>query len=130
MLTPGSAVATISGKRLKDSPLTLENIRKSLREPQVEEKVEKLIIKRICERYEKAKKPIVLVDACCIRYGVQKETQELIEKTGMTYFTSPMGKTAIDEQHPQFGGIYVGEITKPEVKEAVESSDLIIYVGR
>lgn len=122
--------ATISGKRLKDSPLTLESIRKSLREPQVEEKVEKLIIKRICERYEKAKKPIVLVDACCIRYGVQKETQELIEKTGMTYFTSPMGKTAIDERHPQFGGIYVGEITKPEVKEAVESSDLIIYVGR
>lgn len=46
-----------------------------------------------------------------------------------TYFTSPMGKTAIDEQHPLFGGIYVGDITIPSVKEAVESADLTIYVG-
>lgn len=40
-----------------------------------------------------------------------------------------MGKTAIDEQHPQFGGIYVGELTKPEVREAVESADFTLYVG-
>jgi pyruvate decarboxylase len=40
-----------------------------------------------------------------------------------------MGKTAIDEQHPQFGGIYVGDITIDSVKEAVESSDFTLYVG-
>lgn len=46
-----------------------------------------------------------------------------------TFFTSPMGKTAIDEQHSQFGGIYVGELTKPDVREAVESADFTLYVG-
>lgn len=40
-----------------------------------------------------------------------------------------MGKTAIDEQHPQFGGIYVGELTKPDVREAVESADFTLYIG-
>lgn len=79
--------------------------------------------------YEKATKPIVLIDACAIRYGVTGYARELIEKTGMTYFTSPMGKTAIDEQHPQFRGIYVGDITVPPVKEAVESADFTLYIG-
>ena len=32
---------------------------------------------------KKAKKPVVLVDACAIRFGVTKETLELVEKTGM-----------------------------------------------
>lgn len=46
-----------------------------------------------------------------------------------TYFTSPMGKTAIDEQHPQFGGIYVGDITVDSVKHAVETADFNLYIG-
>jgi pyruvate decarboxylase len=65
------------------TPLTLESIQKGLAEPKVSEKVQTSIIKQITGMYEKAKKPIILVDACCIRYGVQKLTQELIEKTGM-----------------------------------------------
>ena len=40
-----------------------------------------------------------------------------------------MGKTAINEDHPQFGGIYVGEITIPGVKEAFESADFILSLG-
>lgn len=65
------------------TPLTLESIHKSLSEPKVSEKVEKSIIKQITAMYEKAEKPIILVDACCIRYGVQNYTRELIDKTGM-----------------------------------------------
>ena len=33
--------------------------------------------------YKKATKPIILVDACAIRYNVQAHTKELIEKTGI-----------------------------------------------
>jgi len=126
---PTDLVDTMIPSESLKTPLTLESIQKGLAEPKVSEKVQTSIIKQITGMYEKAKKPIILVDACCIRYGVQKLTQELIEKTGMTYFTSPMGKTAIDEQHPQFGGIYVGDITIDSVKEAVESSDFTLYVG-
>lgn len=40
-----------------------------------------------------------------------------------------MAKTAIDEGHPQFGGIYVGDITLPNVKEAFEASDFTLIIG-
>ena len=65
------------------TPLTLESIQKTLSEPKVSEKVEKSIIKQVTEMYANAKKPIILVDACCIRYGVQGLTKDLIEQTGM-----------------------------------------------
>lgn len=40
-----------------------------------------------------------------------------------------MGKTSIEEDHAQFGGIYIGSITMPPVKEAFESSDFILSIG-
>ncbi|KAJ4148676.1 Pyruvate decarboxylase 1 [Fusarium falciforme] len=40
-----------------------------------------------------------------------------------------MGKGAIDEQHPRYGGVYVGTLSRPEVKKAVESADLILSIG-
>lgn len=72
----------ISAEPLK-TPITLESIHKSLHEPKVDAQVEKSIIKQICQMYEKASKPIVLIDACAIRYGVQEYTRDLVEKTGM-----------------------------------------------
>lgn len=111
------------------TPITLEGINKSLAVDRVDESVDQNIIKQICAMYERSSKPIALIDACAIRYGVQKEARELIEQTGMPFFTSPMGKTALDETHPQFGGIYVGDITNPAVKEAVESADFTLYIG-
>ena len=40
-----------------------------------------------------------------------------------------MGKSAIDETHPQYGGIYVGSLTAPHVRDAVERADLLITIG-
>lgn len=86
----------ISAEPLK-TPITLESIHKSLHEPKVDPKVEKSIIKQICQMYEKASKPIVLVDACAIRYGVQDYTRELIEKTGMVRLSRPAREAEIDQ---------------------------------
>lgn len=46
-----------------------------------------------------------------------------------TYVTS-MGKGSIDEDIPTFGGFYAGAGSHPEVKKAVEESDLILWLGR
>jgi pyruvate decarboxylase len=40
-----------------------------------------------------------------------------------------MGKTAISESNPRFGGVYVGSISHPEIKEKVESASLILSIG-
>jgi pyruvate decarboxylase len=40
-----------------------------------------------------------------------------------------MGKGAVNETHPTYGGVYAGDGSQPEVKEFVEASDLILTIG-
>ena len=88
---------------------------------EVIETVEKLI--------SEASNPVILVDACAIRHNCKPEVAKLIEETQFPVFTTPMGKSSVDESNPRFGGVYVGSLSKPEVKESVESADLILSVG-
>ncbi|KZV93314.1 pyruvate decarboxylase [Exidia glandulosa HHB12029] len=53
----------------------------------------------------------------------------LIEHTGMTFFTTPMAKSVLDEDHELFGGVYIGNATIEPVKNAFEKADLVITVG-
>lgn len=66
-----------------DTPITHENIKKILAMPKVDIQVEEAIIKKICRMYAKAERPCILVDAGVTRFRIQKETRELIAKTGM-----------------------------------------------
>lgn len=76
-----------------------------------------------------AKNPIILVDSCAIRHRVIPEVHDLIEKTGLPVFVTPMGKGAVNETHKNYGGVYAGDGSQPEVKERVEASDLILTIG-
>lgn len=92
--------------------------------------VEANVLEEILARVRQAKQPIILVDACASRHNVVAETRKLVEVSGLPVFTSPMGKTTVSELgNQQFGGVYLGTLTKPEVKSIVESSDLILSVG-
>ncbi|EHN01326.1 Pdc1p [Saccharomyces cerevisiae x Saccharomyces kudriavzevii VIN7] len=90
---------------------------------------EKEVIDTILALVKDAKNPVILADACCSRHDVKAETKKLIDLTQFPAFVTPMGKGSIDEQHPRYGGVYVGTLSKPAVKEAVESADLILSVG-
>jgi len=72
---------------------------------------------------------VVLVDACVVRHGVRKEVVEFLRKTGFPVYATPMGKTAVDENDKRYGGIYVGSLTHPDIKEKVENAALIISIG-
>lgn len=76
-----------------------------------------------------AKSPIILVDACAIRHRVLEEVHDLIDKTKLPVFVTPMGKGAVNETHPHYGGVYAGDGSMPDVKERVESADLILTIG-
>jgi len=71
----------------------------------------------------------VLVDACTIRHKVRSEVTEFIQTTGFPVYCAPMGKSAVHEGYERYGGIYVGSITHPDIKEKVESAKLIISIG-
>ncbi|AGO13469.1 AaceriACL134Cp [[Ashbya] aceris (nom. inval.)] len=87
------------------------------------------VIETVLEMIAGAKNPVILSDACASRHDVKAETKKLIDVTQFPAFVTPMGKGSIDEQHPRFGGVYVGTLSSPEVKEAVESADLVLSVG-
>ncbi|CDO94805.1 unnamed protein product [Kluyveromyces dobzhanskii CBS 2104] len=87
------------------------------------------VIENVLELIKEAKNPVILADACCSRHDAKAETKKLIDLTQFPAFVTPMGKGSIDEKHPRFGGVYVGTLSSPEVKEAVESADLVLSVG-
>jgi len=94
-------------------------------EPEREDYVVDVVLKSLAA----AKNPVILVDSCAIRHRVLDETHELIEKSGIPVFVAPMGKGAVDETMPNFGGVYVGDGSAPGVRERVEESDLLLSIG-
>jgi len=40
-----------------------------------------------------------------------------------------MGKGAVNETHPSYGGVYAGSGSQPDVQERVEAADLILTIG-
>jgi pyruvate decarboxylase len=94
--------------------------------PEVEDFVINLIHERVTAVEGDA---IVLVDACVVRHGVRKEVVDFLHKTGFPVYASPMGKTAVDENEKRYGGIYIGSLTHPDIKEKVEKAALIIFIG-
>ncbi|KAH3688241.1 hypothetical protein WICPIJ_000766 [Wickerhamomyces pijperi] len=119
---PANLVDDLVSSDLLNTPIDL-----SLRENNLEAEDE--VIETILDLVKEAKNPIILVDACAARHSVKDETRELIEVTQFPTFTTPMGKGVVNEHHPRFGGVYVGTLSQPEVKEAVESADLVLSVG-
>lgn len=94
-------------------------------DPEAEDECLSLIVETI----EKAQNPIILVDACASRHNVIEETRELCRLTKFPVYTTPMGKSVINEDYERYGGVYVGSLSSPEIFKAVEESDLIISIG-
>ncbi|KAL7409361.1 thiamine diphosphate-binding protein [Mrakia frigida] len=89
----------------------------------------KAFVDTVVALYEKAVDPVVLVDACAGRFGMEGWALKLVEDTGMSFFETPMGKASTDETHPQYAGCYIGSNSFPAVQALVEKSDLVISLG-
>ncbi|KAI0004613.1 pyruvate decarboxylase [Russula compacta] len=91
---------------------------------------EEFVLDEIQQLVEKAgAEVVILVDACAIRHDVTEEVWDLIQRTGFPVYSAPMGKTAVSEDYERYGGIYVGSISHPEIKEKVESAKLVLSIG-
>ncbi|MCX6168427.1 MAG: thiamine pyrophosphate-binding protein [Ignavibacteriales bacterium] len=86
-------------------------------------------IKEAIKMLDKAQKPIVIGDVELIRFKLQKEFAEFLDKTGLPYVTMMLGKTLLSEHHPQFIGLFEGDRSRDYVKNRVESADCIIKLG-
>ncbi|KAL1602697.1 hypothetical protein SLS60_006117 [Paraconiothyrium brasiliense] len=111
----------VDGDRLK-TPLDLAY---PSNDPEKEDYVVDVVLKYL----HAARNPVILVDACAIRHRALEETHDFITKSGIPVFVAPMGKGAVNETLPNYGGVYAGDGSNKGVRERVESADLVISIG-
>lgn len=111
----------IEGERL-DTPIDLSF-------PPNEAEREDYVVDVVLKYLAAAKNPVILVDACAVRHRVLDETHDLIQKSKLPVFVTPMGKSAVDETLPNYGGVFAGDGSNPGVKERLESADLVLSIG-
>lgn len=117
--------------------------------PENDKEVEAAVIDYIYKVVKQAGGDVaVLIDACSIRHRIREELKEFLDKTQFPVYSAPMGKTAINEDNPRYGGVryrfsghwgrelrsflfqvYIGSISHPDILEKVEGAKLIISIG-
>ncbi|KAG6866293.1 hypothetical protein C0991_006389 [Blastosporella zonata] len=114
--------AKISTERLR-TPLTRSP-------PHNDPQIESFVLDLVVKQFEQAQgDAVILVDACTIRHDTRDELKEFLEETKFPVYSTPMGKTAVDENYDRYGGIYLGSISRPEIKDKVEAAKLVLSVG-
>ncbi|PGO29031.1 indolepyruvate decarboxylase [Bacillus cereus] len=76
-----------------------------------------------------AKKPVILADFKVDRFHAKEYLYQFVEKTGFPIATLSMGKGIFPEKHPQFIGIYTGDVSSPYLRKRIDESDCIISIG-
>ena len=85
-------------------------------------------IGKAAKMIEDANMPLLLIGAGANRKRTSKALTELIEKTGIPFFNTQLGKGVVDERHPKFIG--TAALSADDfIHCAINRADLIINVG-
>ena len=91
--------------------------------------IEDGIVHACVEAISAAKNPSVLVDALAQRFRAVEETRELVATLNLPTYTTILGKGIVDETSANYVGLYGGYISQPEIRDSIEASDLVIFIG-
>jgi acetolactate synthase I/II/III large subunit len=98
--------------------------RSNARRPVADEKS----VRAACDRIEAARSPLLVIGAGANRTMTGRMLAEFVEKTGIPFVTTQLGKGVIDEMSPKFLGcaaLSSGDF----VHRAIGAADLIVNVG-
>ncbi len=85
-------------------------------------------ILKAAEMIQAAKRPLLLVASACNRNNSSPALRDFVDRTGIYFFSTQMGKGAVDERHPRCLG--TAALSDGDYLHcAIERSDLIINVG-
>jgi len=122
---PGATLIELPEDIAEDQATDFKPLPKSVaRRPSAEPKAVRQAVKAI----EQAKNPILVIGAGANRKMCGRMLEQFVEKTGIPFLTTQMGKGVIDERHPKFVGcaaLSAGDF----VHRAVEAADCIVNVG-
>ena len=85
-------------------------------------------VRAAVSRLEAAKAPVLVIGAGANRKMTGRMLLQFVEKTGIPFVTTQLGKGVIDEKHPKFLGcaaLSAGDF----VHRSIESADLIVNIG-
>jgi pyruvate decarboxylase len=74
-------------------------------------------------------KPVLLIGSKLRAAGAEKQAIALADALGCSVAVMAAAKSFFPEDHPQFVGIYWGEISAPGAREIVDWSDSVVCIG-
>jgi indolepyruvate decarboxylase len=86
-------------------------------------------VNAMAEKLAHAKTAAILAGYLIPRLGCTAEALALVEAANLPFATMFMDKTALDETHPQYIGMYDGRIMNPEIREFLEGCDCVLNLG-
>ncbi len=60
---------------------------------------------------------------------MMKSVLSFVERTQLPVYGTPMAKGGINENHPQFRGIFAGNCSTEQVQNEIYNADLILSIG-
>ena len=91
--------------------------------------LEREVVAEIRSRLECSENPIIIVDGNAVRNNLSEMSRKVSMITELPTFTTCMGKGALDETQPNFGGVYQGAGSHAGVREAIEAADFVLWIG-
>lgn len=97
--------------------------------PNIDNAAQKNAVSAVKAALDVAKHPVLLIDALAQRFNAVSESQDLVSKLNIPFFSTNMAKGVIDETHEMYVGVWNGVVGHPGVASAAEASDLVITLG-
>ena len=89
----------------------------------------KQALKKVAEILNSAVKPVLIAGSKTRTLGVGKEIESLSKQSGYALAAMADAKGFVNEDHPNFMGIYWGPVSSANCEAVVESSDLYFFIG-
>src|ERR1700753_754510 len=89
----------------------------------------KKAIEAILSALERARKACILPGFLAARAGLRGLLQAIVEASGLPFATMFMDKSVLDENQPAYSGMYAGRLMNEDVREFVESCDVVLAAG-
>ncbi|MDP3938593.1 MAG: thiamine pyrophosphate-binding protein [Deltaproteobacteria bacterium] len=110
-------------------PADLRDGKFELPEPQSDQRKVVEAARETAERFNRAKKPLLMIGIEVHRYKLMRRIVDLAEKMGAPVMTTVLGKGAFPTDHPLHMGVHVGPLSPPPLRKRVDGADLVINLG-
>ena len=101
----------------------------SLMPPKSDPVVLEAAVSAIVNAISEANAACVLPGIIVRRFGLQDEMTAVVDASGLPFATMIMDKGVLDEAHPNFIGIYDGQLMDEDVRVFVEGCDCVLEFG-